>query len=39
MTVLDDGSHVWLIDDVRSEKNPWPFDQQAFEADLMSYLP
>jgi hypothetical protein len=34
----DDGSDVWLIDDLRSEKNPKPFDQQAFEAVLMSYL-
>jgi hypothetical protein len=34
----EDGSDVWLIDDLRSEKDPKPFDQHAFEVALMSYL-
>jgi len=31
-----DGGDLWMIDDLRSE--PKPFDQQAFEAALKSYL-
>ena len=32
----EDGSDVWLIDDLKS--GPKPLDQDAFESALMSYL-